>query len=547
MSLDFAIRTWSSSSSGRVALFSLSDTAPTITVNGTDYTVGSGLTATSVGTTGNGVTDSFSTRPVAVYQWLTDAISLSSNSVYQCNAEQDNNTRTFELRTQLSTTDTDKFTLFFVSCDGYQSGSSDIGCWDYISTTAQNNNVKGIVHIDDHGYTDNLTVPNSETIYAIVSGSGRALNNDEDYSFAVCYASYLGLVDNNPVGSRFSNLDGRVWSMTNLPFFCGVGDHEMVDNFGFEDNTISATQISNARRIFLNTIGAAQVDSYVGDTTGHLATRNNIGPVELLTVDRCFGLNAGEKIWATSNPGDPDPAQDNTKLGYRILGSTQITELLASVDSTSQFKIVSLPLGSRFLMTKAQRVAAFSEAFPWKTPYLGAQQPLHEYTETGGVETGGDSEWLELYQLISSGSLSTKETDSYNPVIVTIHGDTHRPDVRYHYWPASLTKAKLSMYEISTGSVNGAPMQGLHTSLIQYYQNNGQTLNWLPDFTSRRRVDSDPASYESTCVQVDFEYVNDKWKMEVKIIHNNEQIHSVIMYSDKDNAPSYLRNMTFSA
>jgi hypothetical protein len=519
--LHIALRSSSTSTTGKVIVFSLISTNPTVTIGNIVYTVGSGLTAVSIGEDGvGGVTDSAATAPVALYSWITGTISgLSPNKEYPITVTQNAYSITGTLRTMPDSTSV-KIGGAFVSCDpneGMSVGSSK-GAWGYIREQVELGKVQFVIHTDDHGYTDSYTLDKSlfdsgiNDRFAVQSPT----TTSREYTYALGYASYLGLI---PSDTRHHDED-KIWCHHNLPFVVGTGDHELLQNP--EDGTsVTAAHLIDGFAAYKKTVGACAL-GYLNPSV-NAATIDRIGPLEIINYDRVFGLTAATQVF------DPVAQESNNILTVNSAAATirwlgtaadQQNVIIAAVDTESPFKILAMSTDPYFMMSKADRLTALAGAWTEWT-YLGAQDPLHGST----VTADGTSEWTELVTKKVGDSIVSKCIE-YGGVLVGLHGDTHRPFVTHHYKPETPTHHALSMFEFSAGSVGGRGQSPLHPDIAnvmlvdnEIYGYQGSSYIWTPSNTPISEPSVNPMN---SCILLEAENDNGSWRLTVNIVSVQE-------------------------
>ena len=557
--LPLALRIWADDTSAKISVLSFYSDAPVITGVSVDSP-----SRVDVGTDGfGGVTDSADTAAVAMYVWTFTATGLSGDSNYSFTATQTNGAQTGTVRTMPASDTSEDFTFFFLSCDGSsfgfnpatQDAGSDMGCYGYIRATCADKNVVAMIHTDDHGYPDARRTSDSAMSDGSVRFNTVAPNTDQDsgagvvyteYAYALAYGGYLGLTETisgvtGSIATRFLQED-RIWCHHNISMIIGTGDHDIVNNLeesAFVGEPMTAAWRNAAMNAYVNTIGAGQnyLDADASPTKKHAASVNYIGPIELIVYDRIFGISTvGTEIYDISALTSIRET-DDTK---RWLGADQRDDILAALDSVSPFKVLAMSTGSFPMMSDADM--AGWKALGWSPATYGAQQPLDRYTQTAT----GDSEFQEIMTEIANSGISAKESATYGPQVVGLHGDTHRPFAYYHYYPRTATHAPLSMYEIGSGTINGQPMQGLVPSIDNGSSYRGSHALWFPDFVNRTKTLSSTDN-RNTCLQVDMSKSTGKWVMTVRVIEcadesaEGTELYTVDIVEDETSAPEYLR------
>ena len=529
--LEFTFRTFTTDTTAKIVVISpVDDSDPTISGVNVDTP-----SAVSVGRDGvGGITDSAGTKAVALYSWtFTVSDTLVPNIDYPITVTKGTTSISGTIRTQPSEED---FTLFFVSCDGRtnQTETTAKGCYGYIREVAESENVRAIIHCDDHGYVDGESTTVAATA---LDEDGNdvslfAISGDTEYTFAVAYAMYLGLIDE---GTHGHDVD-RQWCHQNLPVICGVGDHELANNPETK-STITAAMLADSKYAFMNTIGAAQ--EYVSATNAYANIVWHSGPIEVISYDRLWGLTAETRVY---DDGEATQASD----GEEWLGSTQINEILAEIDSTSPFKLLAMSTDAVYLMDQTDRLAALSAAglspdlgTQWSaSAFLGGQQPLHDYTDALAK-----SEWANMAYDKTLGSIATV-AQSYGSVLFGCHGDMHRPTVKYNYHGENADDSQLSMYQFGSGSVNKRAAQSLHPAIVEGTSRLGSHLMYVPDWI--KRTDGIGTGVNS-CIRIDGAKVQGAWQLNIQIQEVDETtntpttVYSHTLKHGVSNAPEYLR------
>ena len=222
--IEFAIRTFTTDTTGKIVVISGVNTTPTISGIAVDspsrVDIANDGEASGVLDSGGGG----SPTNYALFSWTFSTTGLQPNSNYTFTVSQGSNDRTGTLCTQLSSTGDEDFSLFVVSCDHYASGT-DKGCYGYMHEFSLANNVRAIIHQDDHGYSDELVYGNYTNPASPLWNTQPASTSPRAYSYACAYAAYLGIIDgtgvNNNPGyiTRFHDED-RIWCHTNIPMVC---------------------------------------------------------------------------------------------------------------------------------------------------------------------------------------------------------------------------------------------------------------------------------------------------------------------------------------
>lgn len=563
--LPLALRIWSDDSSAKITVLSFYPDTPVITGIAVDSP-----SRVSVGSDGvGGTNDSSGAEPtgaptgVAMFVWTFTATGLASDSSYAFTATQLAGAESGTVKTLPATTDTENFTFFFVSCDGTafgadpatQDAGSDMGCYGYIRATCSEKNVVSLIHTDDHGYVDGRRTSDSSFSDGSVRFNTVSPNTDQDigagvayteYAYAIAYGAYVGLIETvsgvtGSLDTRFLQED-RIWCHHNLPMIIGTGDHDIVNNLeesAFTGQPMTAAWRNVAMNAYCNTIGAGQnyIDAAASPTKKHAAQINYLGPIEVITYDRVFAIDTvGTKIYDIAALTSIRES-DDTK---RWLGTDQRDDILGAIDATSPFKVLAMSTGSYQMMSDADMAA--NRLLGWGVATLGAQQPLDRYTLTAA----GGSEFQDIMTDIAAGGIAAKESSTYGPQVVGLHGDTHRPYAYYHFYPRTASQSCLSMYEISSGTVNGQPMQGLCDAILDSTEYRGSHVLWIPDFTNRNFALS-TSDNRNTCIQVDMSKSTGDWVMTVRVIECADEspigteIYSVEIKENETSAPEYLR------
>ena len=548
--IEFAIRTFTTDTTGKIVVISGVSTVPTVAGVSVDSP-----TKVDVGIDGAGTVLDSSGNPgvePALYSWKFSTTGLTANTDYSFTVTQGSNSRSGTLRTQLSSSGEEDFSIFVVSCDHYSSGT-DKGCYGYMHEFSLANNVKAIIHQDDHGYVDNLVYGNSSNPASPIWNTQAPESTPKAYGYACGYAAYLGLIDatgvtNNPTwATRFHDED-RIWCHTNIPMVVQVGDHEALNN-PEEGTAFTTAHYDKSKEAWLGTIGAGMpyLDTNFarGDVAGggHLAFTANLGPIEAISFDRVYGLTTGTLTYDdTSNATEGQYASrataKATPVDTRWLGTTQVSDLTGAVDATSPFKMLVMTCGSRQMMTRARRIALIDGGTWTNSAWLGAQQPLHDYTSVDAT----DSEWLEL--MSNSGGVCQK-AQSYGGVVFGVHGDTHHTGMQYLYYPQDASNAAISMYQFSCGSVCAETSQSLHPDIVEGYNYQGNHQQYLPDWIDRTGT---PSAGRNTCLRIDATKASGDWVLTVNTLEVDDATNAAtvtdsrtLTHGTADNAPSHLR------
>jgi hypothetical protein len=408
------------------------------------------------------------------------------------------------------------------------------GCWGHIRAQSPD----CIVHSDDHGYPDKMLVPNfnGNLRWATIDQSNALYR--KTYGWCVAYAAYLGLFEyidgsDDPAGPTtnhtFWDAEDRIWCRENISKILAPGDHELLDN-GESDTALSAIEIGKAKTAWTNFYAKGQG---MINSANSAATHDVVGPVEIVCVDKAFCLPANPNVYSVA-------AGVMAVVNGVWLGTSQLNDIRGAINTTSPFKVVFLPTGTKYMMDHAALLTA--RATGWGAGTLGAAQPLHDYTLVGG-----NSEFLELFGSKANAGIFGKVSASYTPVIVILHGDVHRPSVSYHYIPGNANNYPIDLYEVSTGSVNGSTQQGLHTSLNQYSGYNGQNITYMPSWVSRSKTNDGTADVVNTYVLANADNDTGVWRLKLEIIKvisgedTGEVLHTVTLYQGRSNNPDYLR------
>lgn len=449
-----AIRYTSTKTTAKMSVFSLSNAAATVVVNGTTYNIAAWA---SVGTDGDSVTngDSSATQPVALYRADIAIAGLGQNMKYPGTVTQGANTINITVCTDFGDNDA---SVAVVTCYRCGFGTSK-GIWGYIHAEYDaGRNIRALLHVDDHGYTDG---------YAVVAAGGNQRWNGVDprsatvkttYGYVVGYAAFMGLLANE---TQMHDTD-MIWCHHNLPSYVWTGDHEITNNPERSGDVTTAWR-DKALAAYKQTIGAVMPEL----NPAHAAAVNVVGPMELIGIDRAFTVMNNSAIYDIS-------AQVNSggiSAGQRWLGVTQITDIKSALNTSSPFKVLMSGAQSYFVSDQAERLAIDAELVFADLAHSGSQDPIDGLT----LDASGASEWNELVR--EPGGICDV-ANSYGAAFVAFHGDTHYPMERYAYKPPEGNKALLSMMQFSMGSCNGWHQHGLHRTKQAPSGYKGVQIRW---------------------------------------------------------------------
>ena len=460
MSLPFTTIQHATDDTAWIAVLSLYATQPTLSVSIGSVT-NAAPTVVQAGTDGaGGITDSASAASVAMYVWTFEITGLTAGQAGTYTATQGANTVSGEFGALPNSDETD-VEIICITCDGVQGPTSDKGAWGYIRERCEAGAV-AICHVDDNGYVDNLRPPN--VVGNIRWTASPAVTLATEYAYVCAYAALLGLTESavqdnadppiNP--ARYYEDEDRVWCRHNRPIIRVPGDHELRNNAGERTKAgvslaPSSAQLTAARGAWKKTLGCLQ--QWANAAHGHAATYDHVGPIEIIGVDRVFGLEPGLVVYdyqAEANSGGiaaHDPTHVTTPVSGRMLSANQTAAIQAKIDSTSPFKLVLMTLGNRWCSSPAVRALVLDDH---DLP-TSEKEPLHDYT----VDSSGDSEWTEIFS--DAGGIAGKFTATYRPHVISIHGDVHIPEAHYFHVPArNASQNKISVWSFAPGSVNGS-------------------------------------------------------------------------------------------
>lgn len=457
----------------KIAVYSLSNQTATITIDGSSYTP----TLVGIGTDGvGGATDSGDGGAPAIYvgvQTVTNLKGWTDFTVTQSNT-------TLQGRTTPDQGDV-KQEIYCITCDNKKSLSGGVGSWAAMEAYSRDpkSNVTCLIHTDDHGYIDSLVVNDTSLSGLFLSSTPEALGSV--YAYSLAYAAYLGLIDGDENDSGYSpdfQNTNRIYCWHNIPMWTQVGDHE-VGNNPEEDGDRSASDLANATAAFRDTIGA--INTYI-NTANSLAWVRNVGNLEVVSYDRLSALPANTSLYNNI-------LELNTIANNVWLGAAQILDIKNSLGGTQPYILIAASAGLKHMSGPNWRRTQQTKGWS-NTAWLGAQQPIHDYTSDINKDSaGGDdavattSEMLSLFTLKGTPMSIMQKAASYNAKVLMYHGDTHVPRDNYFFTPESDAHAELEVRELGSGAVNLRASHRLHPIFKAGYTYKGSANLWNADWT----------------------------------------------------------------
>lgn len=360
----------------------------------------------------------------------------------------------------------DDFAIYYTSCDNNTNhGGGVTGYWKYMKEYAENGELPlvGVIFQDDLGYVDGVDVDDTEadgTGLTMVDNPPAVYPVDETH-YAIGYMCNMGLLTGTEeFPGKPSSLKQKAWGrdpyrqwcQQNLSVFPQWGDHEFINDIGWDFPTASTVELSAGVQDTPANIFAAGKAAYnvfwgsVQPTVFNASNSNawgfNLGCCYIVTIDRI--TNAVGTTGSTSGLFNSSLTPLATHLG-----SAQINDELNGLNNDKAFKLFGMSIGVRYLFN-AQLVTKFES---------GAQHTLHDHT-------------LAEYQQLFTATGNTPPSIMDNPktnglagTLFTLHGDYHRAKVEHHQKPAYTGNAAENFYSFTMGTNNGSINFGIENSL----------------------------------------------------------------------------------
>ena len=392
---------------------------------------------------------------------------LSSNTGYSYVVTQAANILNGAFRTKPA--DNDDFSMFVVTCDVNPAGpvggssngfGSNSAGWEEIKNYAQTGAlpVAGVLHLDDvNGYVDLTQVDDSavsgKSMFNIFPAIG-ALGTIISFDYCLAHLNAFGLFSDSGPAAAFQTWahdPNRVWCTNNLNYMYQWGDHEFVDDLGYDvdpNDGAGGQERWEAGKIAWDGLIAPIMPPVL--SANSTAWAIDFGCIHIATTD---GITNGNAV---------------SGVGRTMFGSGQIADLKADLESSIKpFKILGMANGIRYL----DNTEAEFES--------GTQHP---------VFSEALSEYQDLFTNDIDGLMTRDGLNGGWGQFWTMHGDYHRGMVMQNHAPAYLGNVAENFKTIKVATIGGSRnfrvdgnigntgiVEGLdfNGSLIEYLQDNG--------------------------------------------------------------------------
>ena len=379
----------------------------------------------------------------------------------------------------------DDFTILFAGCDNNTHFTNQInsnpwkvpGAWQHYRTYAENSAnlpVAGVLFVDDLGYVDGQAIDESGSAgtgtYDFPGITGLVCSNSpatsgalDDYIIGWCAIfGMLGpsqstftdaeLVDTSLLRVLWGREENRAWCRKNLNVFPQWGDHEFMNDMGWDNQPGGATinQWTNGKLSWGYFYGAIQ-PPLTGVSVARDAIANHwafkIGDVVIASLD---GVTNASRTWgspATVAVGNSAALTQFTT----VYGNNQIDDILEAVNTLAgRYTILPLAHSIRYLTARTGAAPHLTFAAAVSESNYGAQHPIFDHC-------------IANYQRIFTATGATPKSLMDNPVtngttgnLLLLHGDFHHGQVLYHNHAAYTGNAAENFYAVHLGTTNGS-------------------------------------------------------------------------------------------
>lgn len=350
------------------------------------------------------------------------------------------------------------FSFFFGSCDNNTSYSgSPTGFYNIIEEYIKTGQLPtvGILFVDDLGYVD-LNRVNDSTSGHYVNNSFGAYYNAKIYDYALGYMSGLGMFSSTTDNyAKWGRDSSRVYCTQNMNLWPQWGDHEFVNDIGWQYPTDDVTTVIGNTGIRMNEIflaGKSAWNSFIAplqppfirnlDNTGNASGGSNS-----TTAANHWGFTLGcVSIMAPDMITHSNGSANSTVDPTVVYGSNQIKDCLSFLDtSASKFNILGLAHSIRYL-----------EALPGVTSFNGAQHPLFNHILP---------EYQQFFTAVGNpvkSIMDNPKTNGFQGVTCVLHGDYHHANVTQN------KNGNENFYSVCIGTINGSLNFDFVTGITAY-------------------------------------------------------------------------------
>lgn len=355
--------------------------------------------------------------------------------------------------------DADDFSIFFVGCDcntvfnDPAGGGHVTGFWNEIRAYAQNGALPtaGLFFVDDHGYVDYCKADDTGYTGLKIAGGLGPAQNGAATDYAVAYICNLGMLGNGADPYiAWGRDEDRVWCNQNINYLPQWGDHEFINDFGWDSNynTSPSTLVyggtSSATNLQIWTGGKAAWDAFMTPLmppllAGGYGWAYAMGCVNLIAPDGITNCNG---MWShgTNTPQVGVGSGEPTVL----FGNTQIDAILGYLNTPANQKPFNLFGMANSIRYLSSTVTVYQS---------GAQHPIYDHI-------------LPEYQRLFTADpavanpqpslMKNNATNGINGVTVLLHGDYHHACVMNYSKPAYTDNLAENFYSVYLGTISGS-------------------------------------------------------------------------------------------